>query len=148
MKKFVFILMFCLISSSFMHMEPSKVDSSFIDENPTYENVYKVCKMYKLEYPKIVLAQSVLETGHYTSEQCLKHNNLFGLYDSKNKRYYRFDHWAQSVMAYKDKVQYKYKGGDYYQFLDRIGYAQDSLYIRKVKIIKKKLENDILCTVD
>lgn len=143
MKKFVFILIFCLSTLSFSHVEPSKEISPFIESSPTYESVYMVCKMYNLEYPEIVVAQSVLETGHYKSQQCLQHNNLFGLYDSKNKRYYRFDHWIHSVLAYKQKVQYRYKGGDYYEFLRKIGYAEDSLYVEKVKSIQKRLENDI-----
>lgn len=143
MKKFVFILIFCLSTLSFSHVEPSKEISPFIESSPTYESVYMVCKMYNLEYPEIVAAQSVLETGHYKSQQCLQHNNLFGLYDSKNKRYYRFDHWTHSVLAYKQKVQYRYKGGDYYEFLRKIGYAEDSLYVEKVKLIQKRLENDI-----
>lgn len=143
MKKFVFILIFCLSTLSFSHVEPSKEISPFIESSPTYESVYMVCKMYNLECPEIVVAQSVLETGHYKSQQCLQHNNLFGLYDSKNKRYYRFDHWIHSVLAYKQKVQYRYKGGDYYEFLRKIGYAEDSLYVEKVKLIRKRLENDI-----
>ena len=143
MKKFVFILIFCLFTLSFSHVKPSKEISPFIESSPTYKSVYTVCKMYDLEHPEIVVAQSVLETGHYKSQQCLQHNNLFGLYDSKNKRYYRFDHWTHSILAYKQKVQYKYKGGDYYEFLKRIGYAEDSLYVEKVKSIQKRLENDI-----
>lgn len=139
MKKFVFILIFCLSTLSFSHVEPSKEIFPFIESSPTYESVYMVCKMYNLEYPEIVVAQSVLETGHYKSQQCWQHNNLFGLYDSKNKRYYRFDHWIHSVLAYKQKVQYRYKGGDYYEFLIKIGYAEDSLYVEKVKSIQKKV---------
>lgn len=144
MKKFVFILIFCLSSLSFIHVEPSKDRTpTFINEPPSRENVCKACKMYKIEHPEIVVAQSLLETGHYKSKQCTEHNNLFGLYDSKNKRYYRFDHWIHSVIAYKQKVQYKYKGGDYYQFLERIGYAEDPSYIEKVKTIQKRIQNDI-----
>ena len=33
-------------------------------------------------------------------------------------------------------IQYRYKNDeDYYHFLDRIGYAEDSLYIQKIKSI-------------
>ena len=36
-------------------------------------------------------------------------------------------------------IQYKYKNNeDYYHFLDRIGYAEDSLYNNKLKNIIKK----------
>ena len=41
------------------------------------------------------------------------------------------------MKAYKDYVQYKYKGGDYLLFLKRIGYAEDPDYIIKVHQIAK-----------
>ena len=53
--------------------------------------------------------------------------------------YYEFDRWEESVKAYKDYVQYKYKGGDYLLFLKRIGYAEDPDYIVKVHQIAKTL---------
>lgn len=84
-----------------------------------------------VKHPEIVLAQAKLETGHYTSHACRKYNNLFGLRHSKG--YYKFNTWQESVVAYRDYVQYKYKGGDYYQFLERIGYAEEPNYVRYVK---------------
>lgn len=47
--------------------------------------------------------------------------------------------WEESVKAYKDYVQYKYKGGNYYEFLNRIGYAEDQAYLIKVKRIVESL---------
>ena len=44
-----------------------------------------------------------------------------------------------SVKAYRDYVQYKYKGGDYFAFLDRIGYAEDKAYIEKLRSIVNAL---------
>ena len=77
-----------------------------------------------------------METGHFKSNACTNDNNLFGLYDSKNKRYYKFNHWSESVVAYKDFIQRKYHPPkDYYQFLSDIGYAEDPEYINKVKSI-------------
>ena len=102
-------------------------------KKPTPELVYQCAKHYKLEHINIVVAQSILETGHYKSDKCINYNNLFGLYDSKNKKYYRFNTWQESVKAYKQKVQYKYKSGDYYAFLKRINYAKDPKYITKLK---------------
>lgn len=91
---------------------------------------------YGIEHPEIVYAQAILETGHFRSELCLYGNNLFGLYDSKNKHYHYFDHWAQSVEGYKNWVQNKLKPGeDYYEFLDRIGYAEAPEYTTKVKYL-------------
>ena len=111
-----------------------------VDTLKTYTNpkqdLYKALIDYEIHFPDIVYAQAVLETGNFTSDLCLKHNNLFGLYDSKNKKFFEFHHWIESVEAYKNKIQYKYKcGEDYFKFLDRIGYAEDTLYVSKLKRI-------------
>lgn len=91
---------------------------------------------YDIKFPEIVYAQAVLETGHFKSTGCLKHNNLFGLYDSKAKRYHRFNHWVESVVAYKKWIQRRYRPPeDYYVFLKRIKYAGDPEYINKLKQI-------------
>lgn len=93
---------------------------------------------YNVKHPKIVYAQAILETSHFTSERYKMKNNLFGLYDSRNKKFYRFRHWSYSVKAYVDMIQYKYKGKtseDYYKFLKDIGYAEDPHYISKLKRI-------------
>lgn len=73
-------------------------------------------------------------------------NNLFGLYNSKERKYHTFDHWAKSVEAYVKLVQYKYKGDydkppdEYYKFLENIGYAEDTLYISKLRRIVNQLK--------
>lgn len=89
---------------------------------------------YDVKYPHIVYAQALIETGNFKSSLCLNDNNLFGLYNSRRSRYHRFDHWTESVIAYKDFIQYRYKPPeDYYKFLQRIGYAEDPNYISKLK---------------
>ena len=103
----------------------------------TDQQVYNELKKYNIKYPHIVLAQAKLETGNYTSELCKKHGNLFGLKGKKG--YVKFNHWKKSVKAYRDWVQYKYKGGDYYVFLKKIGYASDPRYIEKIKQMSKKV---------
>ena len=100
------------------------------------EGLIDALKYYDIQHPDIVYAQAVLETGHFKSEGCLKHNNLFGLYNSKAKRYCRFNHWTESVIAYKEWIQRRYKPPeDYYEFLKRIHYACDPEYIKKLKKI-------------
>ena len=59
-----------------------------------------------------VLAQAVLETGNFSSHVCKEYNNLFGLYDSKSRDYYRFASWEDSVVGYKRMIQYRYRGGN------------------------------------
>jgi hypothetical protein len=91
---------------------------------------------YNIQHKDIVYAQAILETGHFKSNVCKNYNNLFGLYNSRLKDYYKFNHWVESVIAYTKYIQYRYKPPeDYYKFLERIGYAEDPLYIDKLKRI-------------
>lgn len=121
-----------------------EVADTIINEQPKFfsqtpkEGLEEALSYYGLEHKDIVYAQAVLETGHFKSDLCLNGNNLFGLYDSKNHRYYTFDHWKDCVIAYKEMIQYKYKDGDdYLNFLKEIGYARDSEYICKLKKLIK-----------
>ena len=102
------------------------------------ENLYAALKKHGIKYPKIVLAQAILETGRFRSRVCNENNNLFGLRHSNG--YYVFDHWEESVIAYKNKVQYKHRDNEnYYAFLKRIGYASAKDYIERVREIASQL---------
>lgn len=79
----------------------------FLEDIPTVPLVYQACEYYGIHHPEIVVAQSILETGWYKSINCLDNNNLFGLYNSKKKKYFKFNHWTESVKAYKNMIQYK-----------------------------------------
>lgn len=113
----------------------------FLSERPNIKLVMEACEYYGLHETGIVVSQAILETGHFRSENCIRNHNLFGLYNSKKGRYYKFSHWTESVVAYRDKIQYKKKPNEkYYDFLQRIGYAEDDDYIFKVKNIKKRFK--------
>ena len=114
----------------------------FLADTLTKELVKEACEYFRLKHSDIIVAQSILETGHYNSENCIKHNNLFGLYNSRKEQYYKFDKWWKSVIAYRDMIQYRYKDGDYYEWLQKIGYAEDPQYISKVKGIVKRYETN------
>lgn len=140
------IVLACLVKTS--EEEPVYVDSViikseqpgfFLEDEPTDSLVRLACEYYNIKHIDIVVAQSILETGHYKSYQCRVNHNLFGLYNSKKKEFFKFNHWTESVKAYYDFIQYKYKGGDYYQFLEDINYAEDSIYVAKVKTICNKI---------
>ena len=107
----------------------------FLRSNNPSEHLDDALEYYGVKYPNIVKAQAILETGHFSSNVCKSYNNLFGLYNSSKGDYYRFNHWSESVKAYIDYVQYKYDGGDYYAFLDDLGYAEDKQYVSKLKVI-------------
>lgn len=105
----------------------------------TIPNLYAEIKKNNIKYPKIVLAQAILETGWFKSSVCRNKNNLFGLTNPRTKTYYEFDRWTESVAAYYSKVQYKYKGGNYFLWLRDIGYAEDKGYIQAVIRVLKQL---------
>ena len=102
------------------------------------DGLFYALEYYEVMEPHIVYAQAVLETGHFKSNLCVKHGNLFGIYDSCAKAYKHYDHWTESVKDYRDSVQAKYHGGDYYHFLEVLPYATDTEYIRKVRQIAEQ----------
>ena len=121
-----------------LHIDNKDIQPDFFNKLPQ-EGLMEALEYYEIKHPQIVYAQAILETGHFKSDLCLNNNNLFGLYNSKRGKYHKFDHWTESVIAYKDFIQYKYKPPeDYYKFLQRIGYAEDSNYISKLKGIVNK----------
>lgn len=121
-------------------MSPMTIGKKLNDSLPelTIPNLYKEIKRNGILYPKIVLAQAILETGWFRSPLCRNRHNLFGLTNPHTKTYYEFDHWTESVKAYYTKVQYKYKGGNYLLWLRDMGYAEDPRYVREVmKIVSR-----------
>lgn len=116
-------------------------DASFLHGELNDSTLYLALEYYNIKHPRIVLAQAKLETGNYTSKHCINGNNLFGLYNSRKKEYFSFEHWHHSVKAYKDMIEYKHRDDeDYYEFLVRISYASDPNYISKVKRIENNLK--------
>lgn len=115
-------------------------DTSFLTKELNDSILYLALVYYEIKEPKIVLAQAKLESGNFTSKLYKQNKNFLGLYNSKEKKYFKFEHWSECILAYKNKIEYKHQHGeDYYCFLDRIGYASDPNYINKVKEIETKL---------
>lgn len=121
-----------------VEMELMLKHSNFLKEwDANSTTMLAACEYYGVKYPKIVTAQAILESGNFKSKVFKEYNNPFGLYNSREKDYFRFNHWTDAILAYQKYIEYRYKGGDYYLFLDSIGYAEDPNYIRKVKAIEK-----------
>lgn len=157
MKKKVLIILMISIVFGFatgyslhhlIHFNQKQEEMVLLPEHPFYlldevneEVLYNTLKHYDFPNPAIITAQAVLESGNFKSKLCKDNNNLFGLYNSRTMSYFKFDSWISCVFAYKQFILSKYNPEeDYYKFLDRIGYAEDSLYESKVK----ELESDIL----
>lgn len=107
----------------------------YLNPNDTLckESIMYYLELYNVPHADIVLKQAILETSHFSSRLCLENNNLFGLKRFSNGQYFKFDHWSESISLYKWTISYKYTDGCYYQFLKDICYAEDILYINKLK---------------
>lgn len=90
---------------------------------------------HNIPHASIVLAQAKLESNHFKSDLIRTHQNLFGL--KKGNKYRRYSHWTECVKDYKDLISSRYTGGDYYVFLDRIGYATDPNYTKTLKMMHR-----------
>lgn len=100
-------------------------------QGQTREQVLAEFKRQGIPHPTIVLAQARLETGNFKSVRCRRDHNLFGM--KRGRKYAKYSNWRESVKDYKQRISSRYKGGDYYAFLRRIGYASDKQYINKLK---------------
>lgn len=99
------------------------------------EEVYNKMVEVGITHPKIVLKQAIHESANLKYKYAQKKNNYLGLMNSKgNLRY--FDSLESSLVFYKERIQNRYKGGDYWKFLAKIGYAEDPNYNKKVQNVK------------
>jgi hypothetical protein len=123
-----------------------------IRDQPFSEELLKKCLDYEgIKYKDIVILQSQLETGHYTSDIFLNGNNLFGMkYPSRRptvatgiyKEHAKYAHWSDSVVDYAMWQEYYLSRGyrleweidnDFYLIvLKSIPYAEDSRYVPKL----------------
>lgn len=98
------------------------------------ENVLAELEKQNIPHSRIVLAQSIHETGNYKSKLCRTHNNIFGI--KAGNKYKKYNNYIDCISDYKKRISSKYKPGeDYYKFLIRIRYAEDINYIQKLKKI-------------
>jgi len=95
------------------------------------ENLIRKINREGILYTNIVMAQAKLETGNFKSQVFKENNNLFGFVGKKG--YIKYNNWQESVEDYAEWQRKYYKSGDYYNFLERIGYAEDSTYTEKLR---------------
>lgn len=103
------------------------------------KNLNIMMSILEIQEPNIVFNQCRLETGNYTSPAFKIHNNLFGFMKGKNIRHY--NNWRESLIHYSHWQNINYSGGDYYKFLVDIHYAEDSLYVKKLKSMEYAKSN-------
>jgi hypothetical protein len=145
---FIIIALFVLTSST----KNIEADNEEINSSFTREALIEEIKCHDFKYPDLILAQAVLESGHFKSNVFKENNNLFGMRQPR-KRYTLckgsnlnhgvYANWKVSVedrMIYdtlylKDMTRTQYK-----RFLDNT-YATGGNYTVKLeKIIK---QNDL-----
>ena len=133
---------------------------SVININDTLNNfsedkLIEMLVSLNVKFPHIVLAQSKLETGNYSSKIFKENNNLFGMKEARvrihtskgtqfNHAYY--SHWRESVYDYAF-YQCRYLStlhteDEYYAYLSK-SYAEATNYVNILKsmVIKEKLKD-------
>lgn len=84
-----------------------------------------------VQYPDVILRQACLESGWFTSLAWRKNHNPFGFVGKDG--YIMFNDWKSAIAYMCDWQDKHYKGGEYYRFLEKSGYAQDCCYVETLK---------------
>lgn len=111
-------------------------------------NIDKWIAVFDIDNGDIVKSQIQHETGNLTSFISSANNNLFGMKHPGNKGrettslgnkngYAYYYSYVQSIKDYAfwQKSRTRIDGESYYSFLVRVGYAEDSTYIQRLKYI-------------
>ncbi len=107
------------------------MDSTFTVKDFTLE-LFK----QDIRFPEVVLRQACLESKFFKSDVFKRTNNPFGFYYKTD--YIVFNDYKSAIEYYKswqDKhiVNKDLSKNEYYDILETLGYAEDSIYIRKLK---------------
>lgn len=101
-------------------------------QGQTVETVRAEIIAQGIQHPDIVLAQAIKESGWFKCTNCsLDGNNVFGFYWKGD--YKSWDTWQEGVFYYATWQKKWYKGGDYFEFLTKKGYAEDPDYVKDLK---------------
>lgn len=114
------------------------------------DNLVKEINELNFKFPYIVLAQSILETGHFESKIFKENNNLFGMKEARVRLnlakgtqhgHAYYDNWKESVMDYAlwySTYAYKCKNEkQLFKLLDK-QYAEANHYVTALKRVINK----------
>lgn len=138
--KFLFLIFTLIFSSS--------------ENEITYQGLYNEILEQGLEFPDIVFAQAILESGHFKSKVFQENKNLFGMKQplkrptiSKGRAngYAVYEFWQESVEDYHMYQEYSFKNrtisrSQYLKRLDKT-YASTKNYSKKLLGIIKRYRN-------
>jgi hypothetical protein len=142
-----FIIALFVLTSSTKNVESvnEEINSSF-----TKEALIEEIKCHGFKYPDLILAQALLETGHFKSTIFKENNNLFGMKQPR-KRYTLckgsnlnhgvYDNWKISVedrMIYDTLYLKNMTRVQYKRFLDKTYATGGNYTIMLEKLIKQK----------
>jgi len=121
----------------------------------TQEKFVEELKRLNVKFPHIVMAQSIIETGHWKSQVFKENHNLFGMKQANirintakgtNLNHAYYDNWQESVYDYAF-YQCRYLGNadteeEYFMALGA-SYAEAGHYVEALKqvIAKEKLKD-------
>lgn len=147
--KYILFGLLILVAPFILSSLKSEEDNNeLINESFTRDALIEEIKCHDFKYPDIILAQAVLESGHFKSAVFKENNNLFGmklprkrytLCTGTNLNHGYFENWKVSLedrfiydtLYLKDMTRTQYK-----KYLDRV-YAKGKNYSGKIeKIIK------------
>lgn len=145
MKKLLFFVFFIFATNSFAKMK------TFNEEKIDYLSLYNEILEQEVEFPDIVFAQAILESGHFTSKVFKNNKNLFGMKLPKKRTtlaigqkygYAVYEYWQESVGDYGLFQEYIFKNkkmskSQYLSFIDK-RYSETSGYVSKLKSIIKR----------
>jgi hypothetical protein len=169
----IFILFLTTFGSTYLGLKQIKINKilekeyiTFIDEIEKLEGIIEIINEsgsfdklnlrlmlegFNIKFIDIVIAQSILETGNYTSDIFKETGNLFGMKPARLRPYTHFGeyrghadykgNWKLSVIDYalwQAREAKNVKTEDQYYFLLSKMYAEDSDYITKLKNIVSK----------
>ena len=138
-----------------VHLTPQEKEIILLNVSDTtsefsQEKMVSLMKELNIKYPHIVIAQSLIETGHFDSKIFHENHNLFGMKQARtrvttaqgtqyNHAYY--ENWRESVYDYAF-YQCRYLSGlkneeEYLAYLGR-SYAEDPNYLSKIRTLVKK----------
>jgi uncharacterized FlgJ-related protein len=136
-----------------------KVDSPINTNNKintdefSKENLMAYIKELNIPFPRIVMAQAILESGHFKSKLYKNNNNLFGFIRAKKRKttsigskngYAYYNSWKESVLdyylyseAYLSNIKSE---EEYLRYLNK-HYSQSKNYSVTLKKVMKKIKH-------
>jgi hypothetical protein len=144
-----------LISKEAKHLYENVpiIITSLKEDDVDHEKLYNYLLETKIQFPEIVFAQAILETGHFKSKIFITNKNLFGMKEAKQRpttakgtelEHAFYENWKESVKDYamfqSRYILPKIKTEKEYLMYLKSNYAEDPNYIQKIKQIKDSLE--------